>query len=104
MKLLRLVCRQEQGQLLNSDICELRALIEIEHEGHTGFLRIDKTYYKRDAETEYFSNVPGVTPEYIDGSEWRTTLDDKMWLMTPEATVPTPEITAIIEELSGDLG
>lgn len=95
MQITRLIYREQQTSLLNEERGEVRAVMAVTHNGESGLLRVDTYYEKRDSDSTYYCDCPGVTADTIaegDGCD----VDERVWGMTPEHTKETPEIKAMI--------
>lgn len=102
MRILRCIYRQEQKSLLRAEKSEMRALFEIEHNGHVGNLRYDADYDKRDFDSAIYCDIPGVTTDTFanEGPSDGFYIDEEVWQHEPEYTHETPEIKEEIIRLT----
>lgn len=70
-----------------------QVLMEAEHEGKTGHLRIDGDMHKRDLDEIFYCDIPGITIDDIDGH-------CDIWSMKPEHTIENEEVRATINHLA----
>jgi hypothetical protein len=102
MKILKCLYRQQQQSLINCERCEMLALFEIEHNGHTGRMLYEAEFHKRDAEETVYTDVPGIdgdTIAYGFRQDPPFYLQEAVWQHEPEATEQTDEVKAKIGNL-----
>jgi hypothetical protein len=94
--------RQEQRSLLREEQSEMRALFTVEHQGHSGFLMYEASYYKRDADVVYYCDIPGVTSTLLaDGYKQEPPfyIEEEVWRYKPERTQPSGDDEAHVSRL-----